>query len=558
MQQPTQPGRYPAWGKITAGLSAQVLRSIVVTGIVWNALYLVLTPVLAVRKLASVAIVATMLATNAIALHLLRRGRGLLASWLVLGTMWVAGTIVVMFDGGIHSPLTIVFLPLIVSAAYLLGQRVAWFAVALFLATTLALAIADRLGFPPPVYFTGRPFAIWSILLLAVFMITAPLIRVVDALKNALALTHRRADELSELDVALRESQERLPAIVEAAPDGIFILNLQGRVLAVNEAATKQLGYDREELLQLTVFDFVDTEFHERLKRRFPGLEGLMFYESRHVRKDGTVVPVELNTRHITYDGEPAVLGIARDITGRRLAEKQLEAANQAIALELRERTRSEREVRALSARLIHAQEAERTRIARELHDDFAQQIAAATLGAMNLRRRLPAELSEEIEQSDRIQRTLANLSEGIRRLSHELHPALLQYSGLATALRSYCAEFAALAGRRIDFHVEGACDPVAPEVALCVYRVAQEALQNSVKHAGVNEASVALRREDGTLYLVVSDHGVGMEPDAAGGLGMVSMRERTRLVNGTMEIKSALGEGVTITLRIPVEGKSP
>src|SRR5262249_31961202 len=152
-----------------------------------------------------------------------------------------------------------------------------------------------------------------------------------------------------------------------------------------------------------------------------------------------------------------------------------------------------------------------------------------------------------------RIRQMLVSLSDGVRQLSHELHPSVLQYSGLTAALRNYCKEFGALTGHRIEFRAEGKCDDVPPEGALCVFRVAQEALQNWVKHARVDEAAVELRREDGALHLVVSDCGVGMAPDAAVGLGLVSIRERTRLVNGTVEMKSTVGGGVKIALRIPL-----
>jgi len=347
----------------------------------------------------------------------------------------MAATALVLLNGGFRSLGIVLFLPLIVCAACVLGERVAWCAVGVFLAMTLAFAVAEQVRGPLPAYFPGDPIAIWGILLLAGALLTAPLIRVITALENAVTLMRKRADEMAQLDGALRE-------------------------------------------------------------------------------------------------------------------------ANEALAAELRERTRSEQEVRALSARLINAQEAERTRIARELHDNFSQQIAVVSIATSNLKMRLPAELEEAVAQSGRIQQTLTSLGEGVRRLSHELHPAVLQYSGLEAALGNYCAEFAALTAHRIAFSTEGVFDDVSPEVSLCVYRVAQEALQNSIKHARVDEAEVALKREGDALCLTASDRGVGMDASAAGGLGLVSIRERTRLVNGRLEIKSCPGAGVTIALTVPLAGR--
>ncbi len=241
------------------------------------------------------------------------------------------------------------------------------------------------------------------------------------------------------------------------------------------------------------------------------------------------------------------------DVTERRQAEQRLRDANAALAAELRERTRSEKEIHALTARLINAQEEERTRLARELHDDCSQQIATVSIATSILKKQIPPLAKDAIAQSCRIQEKLAHLAESVRRLSHELHPAVLQHSGLADALRSYCSEFAALTSHRIAFRVEGSCDAAPPAVALCVYRVAQEALQNSIKHSRVDQAEAVLTCRDGVLRLVVSDHGVGMDPDPVMGLGLVSIKERTRLVGGTVEVRSLPGEGFTLTLTIPI-----
>jgi len=244
--------------------------------------------------------------------------------------------------------------------------------------------------------------------------------------------------------------------------------------------------------------------------------------------------------------------GCLVDITERREAEEQLRSANSVLADQLAERTRAEQAIHALSARLIHAQEEERARLARELHDDISQQIAALSIGVSNLKRKVLSE-GDAKAQSQRIQERLIQLADSTRRLSHQLHPAILQHAGLAVALRSYCAEVAALTAHRIDYRAEGQFDGLPGEVALCVYRVGQEALQNSIKHAHVSEVEVVLTQSDGVVCLVVSDHGVGMEPSAVGGLGLVSMKERARLVNGTVEVNSQPGAGVTVTLRVPI-----
>jgi signal transduction histidine kinase len=215
----------------------------------------------------------------------------------------------------------------------------------------------------------------------------------------------------------------------------------------------------------------------------------------------------------------------------------------------------AERGIRALSARLITAQEEERARLARELHDDLSQQIAAMSIGMGILKSQIPQQQVDARAQCDRIQQKLVNVAENIRRLSHELHPAVLEHSGLASALRTYCSEFGLLTGVRVSLQAHGSFEDVPIPVALCIYRITQEALQNVAKHANVGAAEVELGRSDGVLYLSVSDRGAGIEPSRAAplvGLGLVSIKERTRLVNGAVEIQSKPNQGTTVRVRIP------
>ena len=243
------------------------------------------------------------------------------------------------------------------------------------------------------------------------------------------------------------------------------------------------------------------------------------------------------------FSADGAFLGFAGsllDVNGRRMAEKRLREANKRL--------------QELSSRLIGAQEEERKRLARELHDDLSQQIAALSLATGNLKRQIPAERPEARAQVDAVHGKLVNLAEAVRRMSHELHPAVLQYSGLEAALRSYCEEFGSLSGLEISLTIEGSFEGVSPDAALCLFRVAQEALRNVVKHARVSQASVELRRTGGVLTLRIADAGVGMESTARGskGLGLLNIQERVRLAGGKVEIRSSPGNGASITVAVP------
>ncbi|MBV9505998.1 MAG: PAS domain-containing protein [Acidobacteriia bacterium] len=265
-------------------------------------------------------------------------------------------------------------------------------------------------------------------------------------------------------------------------------------------------------------------------------------FEARIIRPDGEVRMLHSQGQwaHDAAGRLVKLLGICQDITERKRAERQLLEANTAL--------------QALSSRLIHAQEDERTRIARELHDDLSQQIAAVSIATSNLKRGIPEECAELRVQSERIQQKAVHLADAVRRLSHELHPAALQHGGLAAALKRYCSDLTELTGIRIVFRSESSDDGVPEPVALSIYRVAQEALQNVVKHAKVDDASILLERSGGVLRLTVSDFGVGTANDSHGraGLGLTSMKERARLVNGSIHIQSTPGKGTTVTLTIP------
>ena len=252
--------------------------------------------------------------------------------------------------------------------------------------------------------------------------------------------------------------------------------------------------------------------------------------------------------------------GALEDVTERYAAERQLRDVNAALADELAERMRAEQEVHRLSARLIDAQEEERKRLARELHDDLTQQIAALTIAMGNLRRTLPYGVDAALAQSSRIFDSLVRLSENVRRVSHQLHPAVLQYSGLAAALREYCGEFETLTGIHVKLRVEGAFDAVTPAQGLTLYRIAQEALQNVAKHARAAVAEVELISAEAMLRLTVCDRGVGIDPNVraeSAGLGLVSMKERARLAGGSLRFEPGSAGGAVVSVEIPLEASN-
>ena len=211
-------------------------------------------------------------------------------------------------------------------------------------------------------------------------------------------------------------------------------------------------------------------------------------------------------------------------------------------------------EIRALNEQMIKAQEAERMRISGDLHDGVLQQITSLTLRLGKVRRLVPPD-SEATTTVNSLQQQLIQIGTDIRQISHELHPALLQDAGLPAALSSYCEEFSKVRGLPVSCETDHSVEELSPGAALCLYRIAQEALGNAAKYSAAKKVEVRLTRADGRVRLSVSDDGVGCDPNQtgkSGGLGVINMRERVLQLKGTFEFDSAPGRGATVKAEIP------
>jgi len=221
-----------------------------------------------------------------------------------------------------------------------------------------------------------------------------------------------------------------------------------------------------------------------------------------------------------------------------------------ALLLEMRQRRRVQAELRESSGRLITAQEDERSRIARELHDDVCQRLALLALEAEMMAPRAGERVEEGREAAGRLAQQTRTISSDVHRIAHELHPAILDQLGLVPALRHFAEDLARSQGLRIDVAARDWPGDVPRDVELAFYRVAQEALQNVAKHSGAGEARVALEAAGAKLSIRVSDTGRGFETSSARGarLGFASMTERLRQVGGRLVVDSLPGKGTTVT----------
>jgi signal transduction histidine kinase len=267
------------------------------------------------------------------------------------------------------------------------------------------------------------------------------------------------------------------------------------------------------------------------------------------LRRDGSEFPLELSLGYWLRHQDIFFTGIVRDITAR----KQDEDALHRREWELQQ---SQEELQALGARLISAQEDERRRLARDLHDDMSQRLTVVFFEVQSLRKHLA--------ESDPMQETLtclkdqvSVLSDNVRQLAHQLHPSILDELGLEAALHSVVQEFSKWSHVTFTFRPQNGPSYLSPDTALCLYRVTQECLRNVARHAQASHVSVEVTGRETGLQLVISDNGRGFIPEAVRrgthGLGLIGIKERIRAVKGTIEVHSSIGQGTTITVWIPL-----
>jgi two-component system, NarL family, sensor kinase len=250
-------------------------------------------------------------------------------------------------------------------------------------------------------------------------------------------------------------------------------------------------------------------------------------------------------------------LRLLGEIFTNALARKRAEEALRAKEQSLRQTREG---LRKLTARLLHAQEDERRRIAREMHDDWTQRLAVLSIDLVRLEKHLGAP-EAALPLLRTMQEQLVGLSEDVHALSRQLHPSILDDLGLVEALRSECASFSRREGIAVAYRPEEVPTALPKDVALCVYRVAQEALRNLAKHAAVKVACLSLIASGPELVLRVQDRGVGFDPAALRsqpGLGLSSMEERIRLIQAHLSVTSAPGRGTTVEVRVPLARSDP
>jgi signal transduction histidine kinase len=354
---------------------------------------------------------------------------------------------------------------------------------------------------------------------------------------------------LREAEASVRRSEARMASGADLAGLAFYEVDLGKRVAYVDDRFRDICGVPGEREQGLQAVDHWLEHLHPDDRPRV--------LDMRRQLHDGSRDEISLEYRFLhPVQGQRWIHHLARvarrDATGHAIA-------THGVLREITTRRRAEDELADLSRRLIRAQEEERAMIARELHDDVTQRLAVLAIDAG--RAELSATTGVQAEAMRTLREELVHISEDIHSLAYQLHSSVLEELGLVEALRTACEHLGRRSRVEVSLDLDPKADGLGGDTALCLFRVAQEALNNVARHSEGRGASVSLRPMAGGVLLAVRDDGVGFDPADPGTrktLGLASMRERVRLVNGTLDIESAPGHGTAIVAWVPAREGSP
>ncbi len=377
------------------------------------------------------------------------------------------------------------------------------------------------------------------------------------------ALFQDVTDQKRTLD-RLRESSSTLEAIVEGTEDFVYAKDAQGRFTLANRAVLHLLGKEREAIIGRTLFDLLPDQ---------ASASGIADHD-RHVIESGRAETVEetvatnvgtatyLTTKSPRFDEEGRVIGligIATDITARKRVEAELRSAHDSLAQEVVERTG---ELVELSHHLMQVTETEKARLAAELHDALGGSLTTLVLGLARLKSQSKSLTPRQSAAFTQIEATLDEVVTMTRRIIGDLRPVTLDTLGLATTLESYVEKWSRQTGVEVRLTMPPTLPACAPEVALTVFRIVQEALTNVAKHAYASAVGIDVTLAERRLEIVVEDNGVGIRRTGArraGAHGLLGMRERASGCGGALTIEAGgSGRGTRITLRVPSAAAAP
>lgn len=344
------------------------------------------------------------------------------------------------------------------------------------------------------------------------------------------------------------EAQSLMASIVESSDDGIIGHDLDGAIVSWNRGAEKLLGYTAEETKGKSISIIVPSDHEgeldgiiERIRRG----EHIENYETVRLNKDGKRVDVSVTISPIASDSGEIIgaSAIIRDISERKIAQEELRKSNE--------------QLRDLYRRLQSAREEERTRIAREIHDEFGQTLTALKIDLAWIKKRLPDEQVMVSQKIESMSKTIGMAISSIKKLSADLRPGILDDFGLIAAIEWQAEEFEARTGTICNLSLDVGGIEINEDISTAVFRILQETLTNIMRHADAKRVELQLMVEGGELVFTVHDNGKGIaEPDMAAprSFGLLGIRERAAALGGKVDITSSPNRGTTVSARIPLQ----
>jgi PAS domain S-box-containing protein len=368
-------------------------------------------------------------------------------------------------------------------------------------------------------------------------------------------------EEQRRAETALRVSQTRFSRILEISADAVVSVDGQMRITLFNQGAEKMFGYQQRDILGQSLDMLVPDRFRvahrQHLKRFAESPQQTMIMSERQpvfgLRLDGTEFPLVASISRLEIEGEKIFTAILRDITDEVRSKEELRRSHDELELRVRERTA---DLQQLSNRMVHLQDEERRRIARELHDGTTQSLIALNMDLAAITKIVP-------EPDPRVERKLSEASglvkrcmDEIRTVSYLLHPPLLDDVGLELALQTYVEGFSTRSGIQVNLQMSDGLAGLPREAEVAIFRIVQEGLANIHRHAQSSTANITLGFDGGDLKLEIADQGRGIPPSVllsanGAGVGLPGMRERVRQLGGRCEIDSGNG-GTTIRIVLP------
>ena len=368
-------------------------------------------------------------------------------------------------------------------------------------------------------------------------------------------------DQLRRIQEELRGARDYANAVIESMHLPVVVLTPELTIRTANSAFRALSGIAAQDLEHRSFPDLANALWgldglHGRLESLQNASESARF-EIEHATNGPEPRVFGIRGRNLRYDSSNVIVLAVEDLTARRKVERALAGEKERLEEQMRSTTqalrRTQDELRALAAGLFRAQEDESRWVARELHDDISQKLAYLDMEMQEFGEQLKTSPDGAEARVEALRQRTSALSEEVRRISHRLHPSILDDLGLTHALRALVDDFAEREDMLATFVSRNLPEEVPREIGGVLYRIAQEALRNVAKHAGKTHVKVTLEGVDGRLRLEIADLGEGFDPeDTRGGLGLIGMVERARLIGGTFGLQSALGRGTTVTVEAP------